>query len=730
MKKLIKWVLGLVAVLAILLVLTVLLLPVFFDPNEHKIQIQNAATKQVGREVQLNGPIEWSVFPWIAINLNQVVIANEQGFKGGYLAQVEQVAVRVKLLPLLSKQIKIGEVKLIRPDINLQVASSGTSNWQSLMTTVTTEDSSAEDSSTDLEIKGIGVVDGKLSYTDGSTGMQLLMSEMTFSSDEIKAGAPTGMSLEALLEVPELKLKAEFNSRWQAQQLTEGDGPQFDFTEMKLDGQLNGVPLEIYTPDKFKVDLATDELLINQLSINYSAMQVNTSVKGAQISSDLSLLGEVEVNDFSLTELFSDLGSPLDNKAESQLSGMSGWALNGDRLQLTQMKFELDESMITGDVDIKQLSQLKGQFNLSVNQMNLDNYVPIGTDEPDSREEGASSHSSAMDLGQLTGQIQMGQLQLAGVKMSEITLRVNTQGKNISVEPLNAGFYQGLIKTQMKLKPDNKTAKLHVTHQMQDVQAGGMLADLMGTEYLTGLGQLNADIKIDEPFSDRPFKTAHGTLSYKLSDGDIVGIDVFDIMQKSLSLLNKAEAIKNSDQIRTSFGLMDIQANVTGGILSTQTMKSTSPFFDLNGQVEIDLDQQTIKGTIKPMLTNIPEGVLDRNFEKLLNIRIPVSLRGDLLSPTVSIDLEKLILESQKAKIDEKKEALKEDLFDAILGTKKDQKTEPDESADLAEPAELTDKQKRQAEKDQLKRSLLEGLLGGKKDKDEKKDKDDDSGTH
>ncbi len=729
MNKLIKWVLGLVAVLVILLVLTVLLLPVFFDPNEHKIQIQNAATKQVGREVQLNGPIEWSVFPWIAINLNQVVVANEQGFKGDYLAQVEQVAVRVKLLPLLSKQIKIGEVKLISPDINLQVASSGASNWQSLLTTDATEVSSVEDSSTDLEIKGIGVVDGKLSYTDASTGTRLLLSEMAYSSDEIKAGVPTLMSLEALLEVPEQKLKAELNSRWQAQQLTGGNGPQFDFSELKLDGQLNGVPLEVYTLGKLKVDLSTDELLIDQLAINYSAMQISTGVKGTQISSDLSLSGEVEMTEFSLTELFSDLGSPLENKAESQLSGISRWSLNGDRFQLNQMKFELDESMISGDVDIKQMSQLKGQFNLSVNQMNFDNYMPIGTDQADSREV-SSSHTSAMDLGQLTGQIQMDQLQMAGVKMSDISLKVETQGKNISVEPLNAGFYQGLIKTQMKLKPDNKTAKLHVTHQMQDVQAGGMLADLMGTEYLTGLGQLNADIKIDEPFSDRPFKTAHGTLSYKLSDGDIVGIDVFDIMQKSLSLLNKAEAIKNSDQIRTSFGLMDIQANVTGGILTTQTLKITSPFFDLNGQVEIDLDQQTIRGTIKPMLTNIPEGVLDRNFEKLLNIRIPVSLRGDLLSPTVSIDLEKLILESQKAKIDEKKEALKEDLFDAILGTKKDQKTEPDVSANPAEPAELTDKQKRQAEKDQLKRNLLEGLLGGKKDKDEKKDKDDDSGTH
>jgi AsmA protein len=272
---------------------------------------------------------------------------------------------------------------------------------------------------------------------------------------------------------------------------------------------------------------------------------------------------------------------------------------------------------------------------------------------------------------------------------------------------------------------------------MQDFQAGSMLTDLMGTDYLTGLGQLNADIKIVEPFSERPFKTANGTLSYKLTDGDIVGIDVFQIMEQSLSLLNKSDAVKNSDELKTAFGLMEIQAQVTDGVLKTQILKLTSPFFDLNGQVEIDLDKQTISGTIKPMLTNIPEGVLNKNFEKLLNVRIPVSLKGSLLAPDISIDVAKLILESQKSKIDEKKAELKEDLFDALLGSKKDKKDEQAAAGSENEqsteaggeaPDELTEKQKKRAEKDKMKRDLLEGLLGGNKDKKKSDDETEDDG--
>jgi len=409
------------------------------------------------------------------------------------------------------------------------------------------------------------------------------------------------------------------------------------------------------------------------------------------------------------------------------LSGQMQWSLVGDRLQLDNIDMNLDDSAIKGQVDIKQLSQLKGQFDLNIDQLNLDLYLP--NDEAASTTS-TSGDSAAMDMGQMSGQIKMNKLIAAGVNLEDITLKIRTQGKNLTIEPLQAGFYQGLIKTELQLQPENRTEKLKLTHSMQDFQAGSLLTDLMGTDYLTGLGQLNADVKIDEPFAERPFKTANGSVSYRLTDGDIVGIDIFQIMQQSLSLLNKTEAAQSNAELKTAFGLMEIQADINQGILTTNTLKLTSPYFDLKGHVEINLDQQTIKGTIQPMLTNIPEGVLDKNFEKLINLRIPVSLKGSLLEPEISIDVAKLIVATQQEKIDQKKEELKNDLFDKLLGNdKKDKKQKQDNKSN--EPSnpevviqgeqqpELTEKQKKRAEKDKMKRDLLEGLFKSKKGKDE-----------
>ncbi len=721
MKKLFKWLLGLVMVLAVLLVLAVILLPLVFDPNEHKPRIQQLAAESIGREVELRGPIEWSVFPWIAINLNDVSVANEGGFKGDHLASIEQVAVRVKLLPLLRKQIQIGQVELKQPSINLQVARSGQSNWQSITDHLAqdTAETAVEDSSTDLEIRGISVRQGRLDYTDASADLQMVMTELSFDSTAIKADQASDMSLQASIELPAQALKGQLNTAWQAQGLTGDQGMLMDFDKLSFAGFSDQVPLKLQAVGKTVLNLAQDSLKAETLQLSYGAMELSTPISGQQLSGSMALQGQLQLAEFSLADLLTDMGSPLQNQADNQLSGSMNWSLVNDRLQLQDMLLQLDDTEVKGQFDIKRLSQLQGEFSLNIDQIDLDQYLPAS-------DEGAAQATSGttdtgMDLGQLHGQIKMGALQVAGVNMSDITLDIKTRGENLTIEPLQAGFYQGLIKTELQLQPGRSNEKLTVTHRMQDFQAGSLLTDLMGTDYLTGLGQLNADIKVAEPFSEHPLKTASGNVSYRLTDGDIVGIDVFQIIQQSLSLLNKQDALSNSADLKTAFGLMEIQADINNGVLTTNTLKLNSPFFDLSGQVTIDLDQQTIKGTIKPVLTNIPEGVLDKNFEKLLNVRIPVSLDGNLLAPSIKIDIEKLILESQKAKIDEKKEELKEDLLDALLGSKKDTDENPQ---DPDQPPTMTEEERKRAEKDQLKRDLLEGLFKKSKDKSDKDDTD------
>ncbi|MCX7554520.1 AsmA family protein [Marinicella sp. S1101] len=722
MKKLIKWIFGVAAVLVGLVVLAIIILPMVFDPNQHKPQIQQAIATQLGRDVELNGEIEWSVFPSIAINLNQVTVKNAAGFRGETLAEVERIAVGVQLLPLLKKQIKVGQVELQQPKINLQMAQSGNSNWQSIIDHMGSGQDATETSgsSADLEVRGIAITDGELNYKDASAGMEIRLTALNFASDSIKSNQSTPMSIETKIEMPANDLSGQLNAQWLASGLGEGSGMVLVFSDLSFNGSQSSLPLEFEVSPQTTLDLAQDTLLAEQIKLELGAMKLTTNLNGKQLSTNMNLNGQLNVAEFSMAELLNEMGTSLDNQADNAVSGTANWSLQGDRLKLNGMDFKLDDSVIAGDIDLNQLSQLRGQFNLSIDQLNLDQYLPADSSDGSS----SAPESDDFDLGRLSGQIKMQQLTAAGVNLNDITLNITTNGKNLTVEPLKAGFYQGLIQTELKLMPDQPTGKLQVTHSMQDFQAGNLLTDLIGTDYLTGLGQLNADVKIDQPFSAEPLKTANGRVSYRLTDGDIVGIDVFQIIQQSLSLLNKAEAAANNEELKTAFGLMEIDANINNGVLKTNKLRLNSPYFDVKGEVEIDLAAQTINGRISPMLTNIPEGVLDARFEKLIDTRIPVSLKGNLLEPSINIDVAALILATQKAKIDEKKDELKEDLFDALLGKDKDKDKDNSKKAN----SEMTEKERKRAEKDQMKRDLLQGLFESSKKKDKTVEKEDDGG--
>ena len=117
---------GLVALIIILL----LAIKLFVDPNDYKDRIASAVKSSTGRDLTLSGPIKLSVFPWIALELNGVSLGNPPGFTSQPFAAVQHAAVRVKLFPLLRKELQIGQVEIDGLDLRLLKNAKGEGNWQ------------------------------------------------------------------------------------------------------------------------------------------------------------------------------------------------------------------------------------------------------------------------------------------------------------------------------------------------------------------------------------------------------------------------------------------------------------------------------------------------------------------------------------------------------------------------------------------------------------------------
>ncbi|MCP5152464.1 MAG: AsmA family protein [Ectothiorhodospiraceae bacterium] len=205
MKTLLKIVAGIVGVVVVLIVAAVIIVPMVVDPNDYKTEIAQKVREQTGRELIINGDIKLSVFPWLGVRLGEVQLGNAAGFAQPYFAKVDEATVRVKLLPLLGKQVEMDTVMVRGLDVNLARAPDGKSNWDDLArsgaeSTTTGSSSSAGASEPPaiaaLAIGGVALRDASLTFADAGAGSTIKVQNLNAETGPVALGRPVDLSLE------------------------------------------------------------------------------------------------------------------------------------------------------------------------------------------------------------------------------------------------------------------------------------------------------------------------------------------------------------------------------------------------------------------------------------------------------------------------------------------------------------------------------------------------------
>jgi AsmA protein len=122
------------AIIVIVVVVIVVVAGIFvatININRYQGTIEADLTKRLGRNVTL-GQMHLSIFPFRLV-AHDVSIADDPGFHTGKpFVQAQELAVSVKLLPLLHKAVEIRSLYLQRPSVDLIKNSQGVWNFSSL----------------------------------------------------------------------------------------------------------------------------------------------------------------------------------------------------------------------------------------------------------------------------------------------------------------------------------------------------------------------------------------------------------------------------------------------------------------------------------------------------------------------------------------------------------------------------------------------------------------------
>jgi len=303
MGKLIKFLIGLIVVLVLLVIAAAVIVPLVVDPNDFKEDIVSQVKKNTGRDMAINGDIGLSVFPWLGVELGAVSLSQPQGFGDKPFAAVQQAQVRAKLMPLLKKQLEVDTVELHGLQLNLMRNKQGIGNWEDLAAGTDQAEQQQEQPGDakgagieSLAIGGVKLIDAQVSWDDRQSGQSVAVRDFSLETGALSPGSPADLSMSFSVDNKQPQLSARIGLSGTVEATDDNSKISVQPFELRIDGlkMADGLTADALIKAAVMIDLAANKLELKDLSVeqNLSGGPLQdrslASRMLAQVSADLA----------------------------------------------------------------------------------------------------------------------------------------------------------------------------------------------------------------------------------------------------------------------------------------------------------------------------------------------------------------------------------------------------------------------------------------------------------
>ena len=681
MGKLIKIILSLVGVVILLVVALAIALPFLVDPNDYKDKIATLVEEKTGRALTIEGDIGLSVFPWLGLDIGPTRISNAEGFGAEPMASMENVQVRVKLVPLLSKQLEMDTVKLDGLRLRLAKDAQGRTNWQDLQGEPV-PDKEAEAPGTalaGLAIGGVRVTDAEVLWEDKTAGTCYVIDDLAFSTGAIAPGEAFDLDLQFLVESGEPVMAGRFDLQGEVKIASSLKAVDISGTRLVLDLKGDAIPggqMELSLATDIALDLEAQTLNMPQLVVETLGLKLTGNAAGTSIGGDdPRFKGSLALNEFVPRELVKRLGQAVPETADGSVLGKADASLNWEattrNAAVTGLKFRLDDTALNGSVRIDQFDKPAIGFDLQADQIDLDRYLPPPSAETEAvaatPAAAAAGGAGALPVDTLRGLNLNGTLKLASLKAynlrsTDIEFTVKANNGLLRINPAGARMYGGQYQGDITVDARKDTPVLSLNEKVSGVQAGPLLKDLTGDDKLLGTADFQAKLNGRGATPDQMRQTLNGTASFAFTDGAVKGVNIASLIRNAQAKLKGQPAPADNLPNQTDFAELRGSATVTNGVVRNNDLSLQSPLLRVTGEGEVSLPEETIDYLLTTKIVGSIEGQGGKGLAELKGIAIPVRIGGTFSKPSYTPDVGAALSEAAKAKVEEKVEEKKEEL--------------------------------------------------------------------
>jgi AsmA protein len=617
MNKAIKWGLIVCASLVVLVIAVLLIAPAFIDIRDYKPELEKKVADATGRPFSVGDDLSLSLFPWAGISFSDLRLGNTSAFSEKEFATVKSFEVRVKLLPLISKDIQVKRFILNEPNITLVKNKNGQFNWaqpddtkEKAETEKTTKESKAPAAETGLPIKDLtigefSIKNGSIRWIDHTTDTRKEIAAVNLSLKDVSLERAVKLSFSAMLDNQPLSVDGTV-------------GP------VGKDFKQATIPLDI--------DIKALKQLIMQLNGN---IQNPASKPGIDIA--------VEIKEFSPRQLTAALDQKFpvatsDPKALDRVALKANLKGDASEVSVTNGILNLDESTLSFSLNASDFSRPNLAFDLNLDQINLDRYLPPKSEQKPAAEkptEKKPTDYAPLRRLILDGRIRIAQLVANKAKIQDLLLQIKAKNGIFNLDPLKLAMYQGNLSGKGNFNVQTNTPKSSVSLSVNNVQAGPLLKDVLEKDILEGIttAQLNLDMSGDDAATIK--KTLNGDGQVRFNDGAIVGIDLAGMVRNVKAAFGLEQ--KPAQRPRTDFAELNAPFSIKKGLVHTPATHLKSPLIRVIAAGDANLVKETLDFRVEPKVVATIKGQGDA--EQRSGLMVPVLVSGTFSKPKFVPDL-------------------------------------------------------------------------------------------
>lgn len=681
-----------IAVIVALLVLVLLV-----NPNDFKPLIKEQVEAQTGRQLTINGDIEWRFFPSMGFSIGEVALSNPDGFATSDLVKFNNAVLDLNVRPLFQHEINIGLVTLDGASFTLHTLKNGVSNLDNIgpkkvktdaveAVTTETETVSAENTKPSAQLndwkvtlEGIALTNAEVLIQDDKAGTKMYFSDMNLSLSQFSPGEWATLSFNLKGDLGQQKVtldgKTDLNI---AATLDTASLKQTEFTASYSDAS-NKFKDITFTIDQFSFD----EWANVSLKAVGKANALHVSSNSTFALYVPKALDVIRVKNFSSTNNVKGKGIP--NEDVTAIIGFNSvFDLNKSSLKIEKLALSAVDTDFNGKMSVQLNNIPKVRFELHSPSIDVDALLatlpqaePTTTETTKSNKKSVSVATkevepdlSALKTLDVAGSIVIDKFKANNAKMQNVTSVFSVNRGVLKLTKFHSNLYSGGIDMTATLDARNTTPTYSIKQSIKGVQVAPLLTDVMGESLVEGAGNMALNISGKSLKPSALKQNLKGKVSVNFADGAVNGVNIPLLIRTTYAKIKGEKVQGSEDAEKTDFSALTADFYLSKGNATTKNIKMVSPLLRIHGEGSADYVHETANMLIKTSIVGSLKGQGGKDIDDLRDVTIPIRITGPWAKPKYKLEFDDVMKQKAKKEIDRGIEKLEEKYGDKIKDEK------------------------------------------------------------